>query len=272
MMRVIATGVVVLFSAQAAADYLAVTYSNGQLWRLDEASGGSEQIGLLGGGWRVNSMARSGAGRYFVAADRGGSAGEWIFEVDPHTGGFTPLFSTGLRDIRSMSFGPDGTLYAIEALGNASELWSIDLASQTVSGRVSLFGVDTFVLGRQSLAIDASGAAYMAGPSTPLQSLDLLTGAVTDIGTRTDSYGAQGLTFNGDGELVAIGYLVGVPGPDMLLRTFDTDTGSTLGQTQFEFHDWRGIEWVVPAPGVLSCVGAVAISLTVRRRRPRTVA
>ena len=55
-------------------------------------------------------MARSADGRYFVAADPGAGQTEWVFEIDPFTGASTALFDTGIEDIRSMAFAPDGTL------------------------------------------------------------------------------------------------------------------------------------------------------------------
>ena len=266
-MRTLAMVAVAAACASAHADYNRVEWARGEIWRLDETTGDAVQVGELGGFWRANSMARSPDGRYFVAAEILNQSNEYLFEINPHTGAATQLFATGLSDIRSMAFAPDGTLYATQYDGvSNSMLWSIDVDEQTVSNPTLLFGVGAGVSpGLQGLAIDDQGQGYMGGPGSQLRRVNIQTGAVSAIAPVGPRVGVQSLAFNDAGELVGFGRNSGDPGT--YIYTFDTSDATVAITQTFDLTlDLRGMEWIVPAPGVPGCLALGCVWMTRRRR------
>jgi len=263
MLRKIAIFAVAMAGAPASGDYLAVTWNGGGLWRLDEATGDSVQIGSIGSGWRANAMARSDDGRFFVSAGRI-SGSERLFEINAETGNIVGSFDLGLLDVRSMAFGPDGTLHVVDRRPRLmSQLWSVDIDAQTVSNPMDFHSVGGLP-GLQGFAIDASGQGFMAGPGRRLHHLDISTGDVFGDMPLAELLGVQSLAFNGADDLVGLGRTLG--DLDASIWTFDSETGAVLDRMSIESRDYRGFEWVVPSPGALACFGAMAVLGTRRRR------
>lgn len=247
--------------ADAAGEYLGVTWFKGEIWRIDEQAGTSTLIGSIGTAWRANALTVSADGRYYATASSASSGGEWLFEIDPETGGSAALFNTGLSDVRSMSFAPDGTLRVVQYDGlTNSALHTVDLATQHVSGPTTLFGIGVASPGFQGFAIDGDGVGYMAGPSAKLARVNIATGGVSRLLGANTQLGVQGLGFDGSGGLVGIGYQTG--GSDAFIWSFDDATGSLLSTAVIDRQDYRGLAYIVPAPGVLVwvlpvlCVGS----------------
>ncbi|MEL7472020.1 MAG: hypothetical protein AAGK04_01780 [Planctomycetota bacterium] len=258
---------VVAAASSAAADLIAVTWQGGELWRLDESTGGSVRVGELGSDYRANAMARSPAGRYYVAAELDGLDDEWLFEIDPDTGASTPLFQTGIDDIRSMAFTSDGTLHAVQEGGVAnSSLWTIDLVAESSQQGPTLFGVGA-TPSKQGLTVDDNGVAYMDGTNSSLQRVNLQSGGVTRVGVITPNVGAQSLAFDERVGLIGLGRN---SGEDFsTLWSYDRSTGEADVLATFDRRDYRGFEYV-PTPASVLAIGlglCAGLGAGARRRR-----
>lgn len=253
-----------LCAGAARADFVAVRWFEGIIYRVDQSTGAAVELDRLGDGWRANAMARSADGRYLVTARLNGSD-EWVLEIDPFTGASTVLFQTGLDNVRSMAFGPDGTLYAVrDRTAALDQLWTIDL----VSGSEALVGSLTPVgatAGVQAFAIDGAGVGYMAGPAVPLHLVSLADGLVTPIASpEPGAVSVQSLAFDGGGRLFGMGNPLGTTAAS--LYRYDLSTGEATELFSTAALDVRGFEWIVPAPGT-GAMAVLALACAGRRRR-----
>jgi hypothetical protein len=243
------------------ADMLGVTF-NGQVYDLNSVTG--EATLLQSSGPRFNSLARQGDTYWSVVA-----LGGQLSTINEATGAATvgPALS-GLSDevsIRGLAFAA-GALYGVQNNGGTTAIGPDSLVRiDTATGATSVVGRMGFSA-VQGLAIDASGKAFAWDGDFGLLSVDLATGAASDIGAAGGTFEIQTLAFAPDGRLFG--------GRESLFR-IDTGTGETSFVVDFSgkgFNgDIRGFEFTtaVPEPSTwaLLAAGLAFVSGAASRRR-----
>lgn len=128
------------------------------------------------------------------------------FRIDAGTGAGVVVGDTGFNwNFRSVEVHPgSGTLYAVRD----SELFTIDPVSGAAT---SVAALSTPGLGQvTAMAIAPNGTAYVTDTGTVgLYTVDLGTGAVTDLGALTPSQRFQDLAVAADGTLWGVGFPTG---------------------------------------------------------------
>lgn len=260
------------------ADFYAIDYriESSPLLRIDAATGAVMPVGLTGFR-RLNSLTMDPSGTlYAVGGALSGGADDKLISIDPATGAGTLLTTISLPgepvSVRGMAIAPDGSFYISNdpegSLGGAGpdNLWRID-PNTGMGTKIGLLGGYNF----QSLDFGLDGQLYgwdfvskSGGPQfrgVGLVRIDPATAAVTDVAPDIDSVDntMQGIAFSADGNLYGI---------DGRLHVLDPATGAVrmIRPLTGVEQEIRGIEMVVPEPG-LACAAFAGATVVVRRRR-----
>ncbi len=134
------------------------------------------------------------------ACDWGGN----LYSVNTSNAGLTYLGNTGLSTLGALEIASDGTMYGFTS-GSGASLYTINASNGNATLVGSLGGNFVFEGG---LAFDPSGNAYGVNRGSNgapiLFSLNLSTGAATNIGQMSTSHDINGLAWRGDGMLVGL--------------------------------------------------------------------
>jgi hypothetical protein len=149
----------------------------------------------------ASASAQTGAGLW--ACDWSGN----LYNVNTSNASLSFIGSTGLNFLGALEFGPNGTLYGINASGGSgSSLYAIDpnTAAATFIGSL---GFDAMLEG--GLTFSPGGVAYavehLNGATNDLVTVDVNTGAATTVAPIGTSYhDINGLVWRSDGMLVGL--------------------------------------------------------------------
>jgi len=259
---VLAVVVALLVAASpASADALGISWG-GDVYSVDTATGSGTLIGASGF-VGTNSMAEHNG--VFYSATGNHLTGSEIFTIDPVTGVGTLVTTTSsAMDIRGMAFAADGTMYVVRqggastAVSDPDELWTVNATT----------GATAFVgnLGRadfQALGFAPSGALYAWSINEGLFSVNVATGAATDVNLAvgTDGADVQTLDFAADGTLF---------GATSALYTIDSGTGAVAFVGSGGYSDLRGLSInsnPVPEPSTFVLVALASLGVIAARRR-----
>jgi hypothetical protein len=279
---VMAVSTLLAITGSARADLAAVSYSieNSSLLRIDPATGVVAPIGLTGF-TRLNSLTMDISGGLFsVGRASSGGPDDKLISIDPATGAGAVIGTIRLPgevvSVRGLAVSPDGSFYVDNAPQGSSgvgphNLWRIDRATGvgTMIGSLGGFSAQSLDFGPDGQLYGWDFTSKNAGPQfrgLGLVRIDPATAAVTDVAPAIDSVDntLQGMAFSADGNLYGI---------DGRLHVFDPDTGAVraIRPLSSNAYDIRGIETLVPEPGVGSAAfaGAASAMLVRRRCRPR---
>jgi hypothetical protein len=207
--------------------------SNGDLIRLDKATGAGTLIGNSGVG--ANGAAADSTGRVLS----GGGNADQIIQIDPATGAGSLFLTTTGRPfgygIRGMAIDASDHLYVVLSQADTTAIDTLATIDMTT-------GVYTVIgpTGRsdiQALAFSPSGSLYALGVNLGgrLYQLDPATGAATIIGGGSLAGDDQALEFDIDGTAYAC---------RAGLRTVDIATGAATLIGATGFTDIRGMALV----------------------------
>jgi DNA-binding beta-propeller fold protein YncE len=178
--------------------------SNSRLWTLNPTTGAATLVGSLGYNLQEGDMTIDPATGNMYVAD---GIGDKLYTIDKTNGNTTLVGAFGAigRDVSGLQF-IGSTLYGLalrEGLPNANALVTVD----TGTGAATLVGYTGTNLGViAAMGRDpATGTTYIAGPLTnfgsdnELYSLNLATGAATDLGAITGvQYSISGFSVAGN--------------------------------------------------------------------------
>ncbi len=220
------TGVVLALSASSprTQELIAVSWA-GNVTRVDPGAG-TTIFDVPSGTLWLNAMTRTADGVLYAT---GGSSE--LFTIDPTTGAASFVVSLGGIDVRGLSTGPNGQLYAVldAAFGSTDGLVRIDPATgaATSIGNTGLSCV-------QALAFDGTTLYAWCGR---LFTLNQSNGLSTPIGNAANVLDVQAMYFDSEGALW---------GGRTSLARIDTSTGVQTIVSTGLFSDARGIELAAP--------------------------
>jgi hypothetical protein len=276
-----------LASGGSAASLLYAT-GGGGLFVVDASSGASTKVfdfpgvDLNSGGLAYDAASDS----FFATGSEFASSGTTrLFRIDRTSGAVTEIGPVGAGlnlSAGGLAIHPlTGALYATGTNGfQSSALFTLDktTGAATLVGQnggqccTAPFGFNMYGLGFRSdgtlfangFTLSESAAAY-----SHLFTIDLLTGAATDIGSHGVTLGRllaySGLAFREDGVLLSLG---SVTASDQGLYAIDPATGvaSLLGLNSQNFGVDGGLAFApVPEPGSLALLGALLVGAAGRR-------
>jgi len=254
-----------LVSPSSHAELLGVTYWNGDLFSVDEATGAVRSVGTTGRKL-LNSLTSTPDGLLISVSNEDGS----LITIDPRTGAVVesvPLdFGSSGVDVRAIEMAPDGTLLAANRWFDSS-LFSIDPVTGVGTRIGALAGY-----GMQTLDFSPDGVLYGWDFDLGLVTVDPSTARVTDVSASIRGDGLDSISFAPDGRLFgallgsSYGRLDGLEiyeiDPTSGLATLTTTTRIRSGP------DLRGIVFV-PEPTSLTMlgVGLASMAIALRSRR-----
>ncbi len=251
--RYISLAVTILFVASFSAEtsvaqMYAVTF-NGQLKQIDPITYSLTHLESASGP-RTNSLSYSPTAGLFSFSSTSPSGK--LIQIDTSNG--SQIASTnfsGLSDVRGIAFDENGTLYGItSADGIENATTSINqLISFDLSGSFSFIG-STGQLAVQGLDFDSNGVLYAWTKHEGLGTIDISTGAFSDINnTYSDSSEImQSIAFDENGSLFGVS--------QRKLYQIDPNTGVETHLINYGIEvDLRGLEFVlVPEPLILALI------------------
>ncbi len=185
-------------SRALAGDDLLAAGQSGDVYTIDSTTGQGQ---LINGARHYRDLAclgkRADGVMYAASADA-------LITIDEFTGNTTFMATIGIDYVRGLAFSPDGTMYAIDDGGIAMPdvLYTID----PTTGATTLVGVMSHAR-IQGFAISNAGGAYAWDTEAGLLSVDLATGATSDVNSRLDgSRDIESLTFSAAGDLYGCSY------------------------------------------------------------------
>lgn len=231
----------------AAADFLAITYSNqpagGAVLRINEANGDVSTVGFSGV-VLANDLARGPNGIFYTSGITAGNFDRRLFTIDPLTGIGTPGPKLDLPGseplVDAMAFSPSGELLVMDFNDN---LYKVDLSSGQ-GAFLSHVGALGSPIGINAMAFSANGILYGWGVERlGLHVIDPATGAFTDVSSAAGpSALIQGMDFASNGILYG-GYND--------FRRINTSTGVATFQPSDTISNIRGLAYIPEASSLL---------------------
>jgi hypothetical protein len=204
-----------------------------------------------------------------------------FYPVDPTTGTASAIGAIGFERVSGMDFHPGtGVLYAVAERGDGSDvpvLITIDLGTgagtevATLNGGAPHFFGDAY----SDISFRADGALYAyLDPTDGLGAIDVLTGALTQLGTTNVGCCGNGIAFSSGGvlhhandtalhsldpltgaatQLALLGFPLGQVFPRVNAMDYDPATGTLYAAVRRDFANY--LATVNPVTGAVSMIG-----------------
>lgn len=230
-------------------DILAVAWG-GDVYAIDSVSGQGHLLRHDNEWTEMNCLARAYDGHFY--SEQNGT----ILRVNPSSG-FIRFWTVlhGIEHLTAFAASPlDGNLYGVQRYSPLPRLLRFDPRT----GFTTYYMGQTSHTGIQAMAIDSTGNAYAWDVREGLLSIDLQTGATTDINNNVGGTGdIQTLCFDSEDRLYG--------GRDALYR-ISTTTGEYVEIGSGGYTDIRGMvfTWDALPPYSLDLLGECPGTLTVR--------
>lgn len=225
--QALAAGAMLACAGVAGAHEIIAVSWGGVIYNINPHDGTGSFLNLEGTYTSLNSMAKAPNGDVYAASDN------TLLLVDQDTGVLSPIVTMNFNtaSIRGMAFDTNGRLYAYNDESTFDYLYSIDVNT----GNVTLIGQANHS-GVQGFAINSRGDAYAFDVFEGLLTVNLSTGATTDVsGSNNGGAGIiQCLAFDAADQLY---------GARDALYTISVNDGSFALVGSGGYSDVRGMEF-----------------------------
>ncbi len=237
-------------TADADTIYAASRY---KIWEIDTTAATASQIGTHAGGMLESMAIRPGGVTTGVVGGYDGT----LYPVDVSTGATSATLGGNAPEVQALAYAPDGQLWGYQDLSGADQLIKLDDTN----------GIKTNVGGRPgriNAMVFIGATAYCWVEGTGLHTVNLTTGAITDVNGAAGGTNMTGMAMGpNDGILYA-----GSGSGDLFSVDIGTGVEALLGNLALgEVLEGMSSVENIPEPVTMSLLALGGLGVLLKRRR-----